>query len=225
MRGRIDISKIKQQREKEAKMQAMGKALESGLLTDMKTQFMEFKGNLEKFAMKYKKQINQDPVFRREFHKMCMEIGVDPISSQKGQLGGALGLGGFYYELGIQVLNVCLALRKKTGGFVEMTDCMMYLRHLRGSMAAQITEYRFATIIDREDICSAIKQLGVFGTSLQIIEVDHKQFISSVPLELNEDHKLLISLGKEQGFISESMARGPPLNLSSQRFQEAIVRF
>ena len=72
---------------------------------------------------------------------MCLEIGVDPISSSKGHLGGVIGLGNFYYELGIQVINICLALRKKTGGFVEMSDCMMYLKHLRGSASSEINEY------------------------------------------------------------------------------------
>ena len=30
--------------------------------------------------MKYKKEINQNPVFRNQFLKMCKEIGVDPLS-------------------------------------------------------------------------------------------------------------------------------------------------
>ena len=77
-------------------------------------------------------------------------------------------------------------------------------------------------ISDREDIRNAIKQLETFGPCIQLIQVDSKQYISSVPMELNEDHKLLIALGEEQGFISETMA-AESLKLSSQRFQEAIV--
>ena len=41
----------------------------------------EFKKHLEEFAFKHKKEINDNPVFRNEFLKMCKEIGVDPLSS------------------------------------------------------------------------------------------------------------------------------------------------
>ena len=120
MRGR-GIAGIKAQQEKAKRLKQMGAELESNLVSDLKAQFNEFKASLEAFAVKNKKQINDDPVFRRQFHQMCLEIGVDPISSQKAHLGGTLGLGHFYYELGIQVINVCIALKKKTGGGGSVT--------------------------------------------------------------------------------------------------------
>lgn len=39
-----------------------------------------FKQSLEEFARKHKKEINENPVFRRDFHKMCLDIGVDPLA-------------------------------------------------------------------------------------------------------------------------------------------------
>ena len=64
--------------------------------------------------------------------------------------------------------------------------------------------------------------MAIFGPSVQIITVKDKKFISSVPLELNEDDKKLIELGEKQGFISETMAK-QALGFELQRFQEAIV--
>lgn len=124
----------------QAKKNQYGTKLIADLMGSMQSQFKEFKSNLEKFAINNKKQINEDPIFRKQFHQMCLDIGVDPMSSKKGMLGGALGLGDFYYGLGIQVLNICIALRKKTGGFVEMSDCLRYLRHIRGSAASEVGE-------------------------------------------------------------------------------------
>jgi len=209
---RIGIAGINAQKEKERRLKEMGAEIEANLMTDLKSQFNEFKTKLEEFAVKNKKQINEDPVFRRQFHQMCREIGVDPISSQKGRLGGAIGLGNFYYELGIQLVNVCIALKKKTGGFVEMSDCMRYLQALRGSAASAISE---------DDIVSAIKQLQTLGTSLHIIEIDNKQYISSVPMELNDDTKLLIALGEDEGYFTEDIAV-EKLKISLQRVQEAV---
>jgi ESCRT-II complex subunit VPS22 len=35
---------------------------------------------------------------------MCANVGVDPLSSNKGMWTQLLGFGDFYYELGVQVL-------------------------------------------------------------------------------------------------------------------------
>ena len=39
-----------------------------------------FKKYLEEFARKYKKEINRNPDFRKDFHRMCVDIGVDPLA-------------------------------------------------------------------------------------------------------------------------------------------------
>ena len=64
----------------------------------MTKQIAEFKQHLETFAVKHKKDISSNPVFRNQFLKMCKELGVDPLSckwkkngfklySQQGILG------------------------------------------------------------------------------------------------------------------------------------------
>lgn len=42
-----------------------------------------FKDSLEEFALKYKGEIRADPEFRAQFHQMCANIGVDPLTSNK----------------------------------------------------------------------------------------------------------------------------------------------
>ena len=77
----------------------------------MNEQFGIFKANLETFAFKHKKDICEDPIFRADFQKMCEEIGVYPIASKLG-IGSTLSeLNDFYYELAIQIINICMALR------------------------------------------------------------------------------------------------------------------
>jgi ESCRT-II complex subunit VPS22 len=49
----------------------------------MTKQISEFKNHLETFAVKHKKEISANPVFRNQFLKMCKEIGVDPLSCKK----------------------------------------------------------------------------------------------------------------------------------------------
>ena len=38
----------------------------------------------------------------------------------------------FYYELAIQITNICIALRPKNGGYLEDKECCRLLNKLRG---------------------------------------------------------------------------------------------
>jgi ESCRT-II complex subunit VPS22 len=45
---------------------------------------------------------------------------VDPLASKKGFWNELLGLGDFYYELGVQIAEACLLARPFNGGLMEM---------------------------------------------------------------------------------------------------------
>lgn len=55
--------------------EAVGKKVAEENLTHISGMMDTFKGNLEEFARKYKKDINQDPAFRQQFQVMCASIG------------------------------------------------------------------------------------------------------------------------------------------------------
>ena len=87
---------------------------------------------------------------------MCKEVGVDPLSSQKRmESSGFAGLFktesmDFYYELGIQIANICIALRPKNGGYLEEKECLRLLNKLRGNHAQKV---------DLKDIGKALASL------------------------------------------------------------------
>ena len=45
--------------------------------------------------------IRKNPTFRSQFHEMCAKVGVDPLASNKGFWAELLGIGDFYYEIGM----------------------------------------------------------------------------------------------------------------------------
>ena len=100
--------KAKQARQQAAKQ--LGAKIETEQLSEMTSQLAEFKESLEEFAVKHKKEINQNPVFRNQFLKMCQQIGVDPLSSNKGFWVNVLGVGDFYYELAVSLQKICREL-------------------------------------------------------------------------------------------------------------------
>ena len=83
-----------------------------------------FRRSLEAFAAKHKRGIREDPVFRRQFTAMCYETGVDPLRSSKGFWADALGVGDFYYEVGVKVVECCAATRGENGGLIALDDLL-----------------------------------------------------------------------------------------------------
>ena len=59
---------------------------------------------------------------------MCANIGVDPLASNKGMWAQLLGFGDFYYELGVQVVEACLATRAVNGGLMDLSTLSRYVQ-------------------------------------------------------------------------------------------------
>ena len=75
----------------------------------------------ELVALPCRDDIRQDPTFRAQFHVMCANVGVDPLASNKGMFAQLLGIGDFYYQLGVQIIEACLATRTHNGGMIELS--------------------------------------------------------------------------------------------------------
>ena len=95
------------------------------------TQMESFKTNLQEFATKYKNQIRKDAVFRGHFQSMCQSIGVDPLASNKGFWADLLGIGEYYYELGIHIAEISMATRDRNGGLLPLNELIELLNKIR----------------------------------------------------------------------------------------------
>jgi len=77
---------------------------------------------VSKFAESHKEDIATDPAFRAQFLKMCGPLGVDPLSSESGFWGKALGIGDFFFELAVKASEICVAYKGKNGGVMALGD-------------------------------------------------------------------------------------------------------
>ncbi|KAF9938690.1 Vacuolar protein sorting-associated protein SNF8 [Modicella reniformis] len=169
-----------------------------------------FRTNLENFARLHRKDIQKDPVFRMHFQKMCANIGVDPLASSKGYWGELLGVGDFYYELGIQIIDVCLSTRALNGGLMELSEVKRRVERMRGvrdngsttssstnnasSKWASITNKDTSMQISEDDVLRSIKTLAPLGSGFQVLQIGDKKMVSSVPRELNRDQSVILAL-------------------------------
>uniref|UniRef100_A0A0A9YAV8 Vacuolar-sorting protein SNF8 n=1 Tax=Lygus hesperus TaxID=30085 RepID=A0A0A9YAV8_LYGHE len=81
-----------------------------------------FRKNMIEFASKHRDRINKNPYYRAQFHHLCRKVGVDPLASRKGFWSELLGIGDFYYELGIQVIDICAEKQKIYGGLIPLLE-------------------------------------------------------------------------------------------------------
>lgn len=155
MRRRPGVGAIHKKNLENEKYKDKGTELQDSQFEQMTKQMEVFRDNLEEFALKHKNEIKKNSEFRRQFQEMCAAIGVDPLASGKG-FWSVLGIGDFYYELSVQVVEVCLASNHKTGGLMELNELRKRL------IAARGTNIRHQEITN-EDILMAAKKLKIFG--------------------------------------------------------------
>ncbi|OJJ84765.1 ESCRT-II subunit protein SNF8 [Aspergillus glaucus CBS 516.65] len=206
-----------------------GANLRSTHTSSLQTQLSVFQSALHSFALEHSSTIRSNPTFRAEFARMCNAIGVDPLaaSNVKGKNGrrGLLGEGGsfwtqimggdmndFYFEVAVRVVELCRETRSENGGLIGVEECRRRVGKGRAiGSGLEVTE---------DDILRAIKSLEPLGSGFSIISVGSKQYIRSVPKELNTDQATVLEAIQVLGFVSVSMLR---LNLNWERARAQTV--
>merc|ERR1711899_169512 len=128
----VGVGAIKKDKAAAEKFKAKTAQLQESSFQAMTNQMETFREKLEEFARSHKQEIRKDPEFRRHFQEMCSSIGVDPLASGKGFWSNMLDIGDFYYELGVQIVEVCMANQHKTGGLMELGEIRQKLVRARG---------------------------------------------------------------------------------------------
>lgn len=174
----------------------VGAAAEAAKAEHVREALATFKAHLEEFAVKHRGEIASDPVFRAQFHRMCQSCGVDPLASSKGYWAQLLGVGDFYFALGVQVVECCLAARNRTGGLMELQELLRAVRRRRGSQAGAVNE---------DDLMRAIDTLKTLGGGWAVVKAGSRTLVRSVPTELNRDHGILLELAQQEGFVTQGV--------------------
>ena len=179
-----------------------GGKLRQEKLASVREILSQFKVSLEEFASKHKARINADAEFRDQFHRLCKAVKVDPLASSKGFWTDILGLGDFYFELGVVLVEKCLQTRASNGGMILLRDLLQLVRAHGAN--------RLAT--SEEDVLQALEKLKVLGSGFRLLTIGNQRFVLSVPLEINKDAQELIAEAQrsedecvvEEAFIARS---------------------
>lgn len=187
MRRGVGVGALHQKQLRQSQFQSEGTKMEESQIQNLKEQIDFFKEKLAEFAQNHKKSINKNPELRYRFREMCKEIGVDPLASSKGFWASRLGLGDFYYELAVQVAEICYKSRAENGGLMLVSLVYEKIKQRR-------QRYSGNESFSISDIHLAIQKLRTLGKGFSIQEIGNETYVLSVPYELNEDHTKLLSL-------------------------------
>ncbi|RZF37427.1 hypothetical protein LSTR_LSTR011704 [Laodelphax striatellus] len=216
MRRSAGIGAIHKQKKEQGKYKDKGSELQESQLEQMSKQLEVFRINLEEFAGKHRNEIKKNATFRRQFQEMCASIGVDPLASGKG-FWSVLGIGDFYFELSVQIVEVCLATNYKNGGLISLDELRQRLIKARG----RSKQHQEITI---EDLLSAARKLRIFGNGFSIVPIGKGQYlVQSVPGELSMDHTAVLQQTANLGNANISISiLKTHLNWDHERAKKAL---
>lgn len=216
MRRRAGIGAIQKQKLEQEKYKDKGNEIQENQFEQMTKQMDVFRVNLEEFATNHKNEIRKNAQFRKQFQEMCASIGVDPLSSGKG-FWSVLGIGDFYYELAVQIVEVCLSINDKNGGLIGLDELRTRLIKSRGQ-GKQHQE------ISQDDLLRAAQKLKILGSGFTIVPIGKGRYmVQSIPGELSMDHTAILQLlnNLSEAFASVSVLKDK-LNWQEQRAQKAL---
>jgi ESCRT-II complex subunit VPS22 len=176
-------------------------------LAALESQLTQFRTALTHFAMSHRQDILRDPAFRSDFQQMCAAIGVDPLAGPRkgGWWAELVGMGDWTYELGVQIVDVCVGTRERNGGMIEMGELVRLLNRLRG-----IGEAGGEGAITEEDVLRSIRTLAPLGTGYEVVEIGRRKLVRSVVKELDADQAKVLEIAAVSGgriwgeFIAET---------------------
>jgi ESCRT-II complex subunit VPS22 len=214
MKKKVGVSIVKKKQSEKEQYNKIGKTLEDNKLSFVQDILISFKSSLSEFASKHKNRINSDPEFRQQFHMMCISVGVDPLASNKGYWSDILGVGDFYFELGVKIINVCVQTRSINGGIISLNElyCIIKKKLLSTTTASSSSSPKTTTSLSSSsllsknsnnnelsiyDIKRAIEKLMILGNGFKLVENNGNCLLISVPLEVNIDHEYVLSAGSD----------------------------
>ncbi|EGN95010.1 hypothetical protein SERLA73DRAFT_187283 [Serpula lacrymans var. lacrymans S7.3] len=191
--GGVGLAAFERQIESQRSFAELSSELSKAQVDHLHSQLTQFRTALSHFAATHRDSIRRDPAFRHAFQQMCSSIGVDPLAGPRkgGWWAEMLGLGDWQYELGVQIVDVCVSTRERNGGVIEMSELVRVVSKLRGVSSGVITE---------DDVIRSIKTLQPLGAGYEVIDVGGgKKMVRSVMKELDEDQAVVLSEAQSEG--------------------------
>lgn len=192
--GGVGIAAFDRQQQSKRSFAELSSELSQAQVDLLHAQLAQFRTALAHYASTHRDRIREEPSFRHAFQQMCTTIGVDPLAGPRkgGWWAEMLGLGDWQYELGVQIVDVCISTRERNGGLIEMGELIRLVSKLRGVAGGDV--------ITEDDVMRSIRTLKPLCAGYEVIDVGGgKKMVRSVPKELDADQAAVLAVAQENG--------------------------
>ncbi|KAK5081680.1 ESCRT II complex subunit Dot2 [Lithohypha guttulata] len=195
--------------------QTRGSELKQSRAASLLAQREVIQSLLHNFAVQHVDTIKANPQFRAEFARMCHAVGVDPLAgsnargkkSEGGLRAKVFGadLKDFYCSVAVRVVELCQRTVAENGGLIGVKECCEAVTRGRAGLIGGGLQ------VSEDDIKAAVKSLEPLHSGFKIIIIAGKEFVRSIPKELNTDQSTVLEILQLLGNITISLL---VLNLS-----------
>ncbi|KAJ1635033.1 EAP30/Vps36 family-domain-containing protein [Pavlovales sp. CCMP2436] len=210
MRRGVGISGLQRQQRHETQLRRVGAELSDQNAAEIQRQLETLRQRIEAFASIHRNTINRDPQFRAAFNRMVAGVGVDPLQSSKGFWAQLLGVGTFYYELSVQVADICMQARASAGGLIALDE-----------LHRKLVRARADRVISKDDVLCAVGQLRKLGGGYTVLRIGTEEYIRSVPSELDEDGGHVLAMATATAHVTRSQLMRER-SWTAERAEEAL---
>lgn len=185
-------------------------------LAELNKRIDDFSSALRSFAVRHQRDIRRNPQFRHAFQRMCANMMVDPLAGHPtsfdagGRLGHVVnlwsqftGLDDWQYELGVQIVDVCISTRPQNGGIISMDaliDGVMRLRQCNSTLSLSSSE-NVEWKINEEDIERSIQVLKPLGCGYEVFDLLGAKMIRTMARELSSDTMHILNVLSSQNVV------------------------
>lgn len=188
----VGLAAFDRQEQSKKSFATLSTQISANQVENLNSQLTQFRIALTHFAATHRESIKSDPSFRHAFQQMCSSIGVDPLAGPRkgGWWAELLGLSDWQYELGVQIVDICVTTRERNGGLIEMSELVRMVSKLRGVTDGGISE---------DDVVQSIKTLQPLGAGYHVVEIGGSKMVRSVVKELDEDQTVILAIARSEG--------------------------
>ena len=177
---------------------ALSSTLNDVQISSLHSKLAQFRTALLQFASDHRQEITKNPAFRLAFQQMCAQIGVDPLAGPRrgGWWVEMVGMSDWQYELGVQIVDICVNTRDRNGGLIEMGELLRLIRRLRGLGEAE------GDTLTEDDIERSIGTLGPLGAGYEILQLGNgRKMVRSVVKQIDKDQTAILELASLSGGV------------------------
>lgn len=193
-RRNAGLSSLQRHLDSTSSYSTLSTSLSTQQASTLSSQLSLFQSSLSKFSTSHRAQIASSPSLRAHFSQLCAELGVDPLGGGAKGLWDKLGVGDWYYALGVQVVDVCLRARERGGGLVALEEVIAKVGVLRSGGGKGV-----GNEVTEGDVRRAIETLDPLGCGYKLLEVGGRKVVQCYPLGLDRDSLVVVEVASRTG--------------------------